>query len=239
MIINLFAHRGLVLKDKNNKKSVASENSISSFHQAYSFGFRNIEFDIWYCENIDKLILKHDQPTKQELDAYVDSSNSFKKADLPKFIDYLEFGNKLVYWCDFKNIDKNNVSNALALLKDDIIRKNIDFSNFYFAPFITEYKLAGEICQYFRKILGEKINFVAVCENFETYSTKESLKNFLIDQNIKFLSINHKLINGELLSFLPEVELFAWTVNDKDRVIALSKMGVKNFATDKILPSHF
>jgi hypothetical protein len=56
MIINLFAHRGLVLKDKDNKKNVASENSISSFHQAYSFGFRNIEFDIWYCGNIDKLI---------------------------------------------------------------------------------------------------------------------------------------------------------------------------------------
>lgn len=49
MIINLFAHRGLVLKDKDNKKNVASENSISSLHQAYSFGFRNIEFDIWYC----------------------------------------------------------------------------------------------------------------------------------------------------------------------------------------------
>ena len=57
MIINLFAHRGLVLKDKDNKKNVASENSISSLHQAYSFGFRNIEFDIWYCGNSDKLIL--------------------------------------------------------------------------------------------------------------------------------------------------------------------------------------
>lgn len=239
MIINLFAHRGLVLKDKDNKKNVASENSISSLHQAYSFGFRNIEFDIWYCGNSDKLILKHNQPTKQELDAYVNSSNSFKKADLPQFIDYLEFGNKLVYWCDFKNIDKSNINNALALIKDDIIRKNINFSNFYFAPFITEYKLASEICQYFRKTLGEKINFVAVCENLETYSAKESLKNFLTDQSIKFLSINHKLINHELLDFLPEVEFFAWTVNDKDRIIELSKMGVKNFATDKILPSHF
>ena len=239
MIINLFAHRGLVLKDKDNKKNVASENSISSLHQAYSFGFRNIEFDIWYCENIDKLILKHNQPTKQELDAYLGSSDSFKKAELPQFIDYLEFGNKLAYWCDFKNIDKNNVNNALALLKDDIIRKNINFSSFYFAPFITEYKLAGEICQYFRKTLGKNINFVAVCENFETYSAKESLKNFLIDHKIKFLSINHKLINNELLDFLPEVEFFAWTVNDKDRIIELSKMGVKNFATDEILLSHF
>jgi hypothetical protein len=238
MIINLFAHRGLVLKDKDNKKSIAYENSISSLHQAYNFGFRNIEFDIWYCGNIDKLILKHNQPTKRELNAYLDLSDNFKKAKLPQFADYLEFGSKMVYWCDFKNIDKNNVNNALAMLKADIVKKNINFSNFYFAPFITEYKLAGEICQDFRKIFGEKINFVAVCENFETYLAKESLKNFLIDQKIKFLSINHKLIDCELLDFLPEVEFFAWTVNDKNRIIELSKMGVRNFATDEILPSN-
>ncbi len=239
MLINLFAHRGLVLKDKDNKKNATSENSISSLHQAYSFGFRNIEFDIWYCGNVDKLIIKHNQPTKQDLNAYNNLKYSSKKAKLPQFIDYLEYGNKVIYWCDFKNIDKNNVNNALAMLKGDIVRKNINFSNFYFAPFITEYKLACEICQDFRKVFGEKVNFVAVCENFETDCEKELLKNFLIDQKIGFLSINHKLIDQQLLNFLPKVEIFAWTVNNKSRIIELLSMGIRNFATDKILPSHF
>jgi len=62
------------------------------------------------------------------------------------------------------------------------------------------------------------------------------LKQFLQKNNIKFLSIFHKLLTKDLLNILSGIEIFAWTVNDPARLYELEKLGVENFATDKITP---
>jgi glycerophosphoryl diester phosphodiesterase len=84
--------------------------------------------------------------------------------------------------------------------------------------------------------LGEKINLVAVCDKIENEQDEKNLRDFLTENKIKFLSIFHKLINKNFLEKFSDIEIFAWTVNDLNRLQELEQLGVKNFATDSILP---
>jgi glycerophosphoryl diester phosphodiesterase len=71
----LFAHRGFASKN-------IPQNSIASLKHAYEFGFRAVEFDVWFLNK--KLILKHDRPTEKEIE------------NLANFHDYFFFGNELI-----------------------------------------------------------------------------------------------------------------------------------------------
>ncbi len=214
-MIKLFSHRGFVTKR-------SPENSIKSLESAFLKGFSAIEFDIWFSEK--KLILSHDSPNQITL----------KMA--PQLKDYFKFGNQLNYWLDFKNLDEKNIAEALIETQKVIDEKKIDLSKIYFAPFITDYQKSEKIMLKIRKIFGEEVNFVAVCENLKDRDEINKLGTFLRKNKIKFLSINHELIDKTLIKILSEIELFAWTVNDIKIIKNLANIGVKNFATDKITP---
>lgn len=212
----LFAHRGFA-KTKN------LQNTITSLNQAKENGFEAIEFDIWFLEG--ELFLKHNLPEKTEL------------KELPNFRDYLTFQNELIYWLDFKNLDKFNVRAALTLVKNEINQAKIDLNKIYFAPFITDYFLAGEIFATIRDVFGKESQLVAVCEKLDDLQKINDLRHFLTKNKIKFLSIFHELLNQSFVEKFFDVEVFAWTVNDVSRLKDLQNLGVKNFATDKILPA--
>ncbi len=217
-MIKLFSHRGFVTKR-------SPENSIKSLESAFLKGFSAIEFDIWFSEK--KLILSHDSPNQITL----------KMA--PQLKDYFKFGNQLNYWLDFKNLDEKNIAEALIETQKVIDEKKIDLSKIYFAPFITDYQKSEKIMLKIRKIFGEEVNFVAVCENLKDRDEINKLGAFLRKNKIKFLSINHELIDKTLIKILSEIELFAWTVNDIKIIKNLANIGVKNFATDKITPQIY
>lgn len=212
----LFAHRGFA-KSKN------LQNTITSLKQAKENAFKAIEFDIWFLEG--ELFLKHDLPEKTEL------------RELPNFRNYLIFQNELTYWLDFKNLDKFNARKALSLVKNEINQAKIDLHQIYFAPFITDYFLAGEIFSIIRDVFGEESQLVAVCEKFDDLQKINDLRQFLTKNKIKFLSIFHELLNQSFVEKFSDIEVFAWTVNDISRLKELQNLGVKNFATDKILPA--
>ncbi len=205
----LFAHRGFV--DKN-----CPENSIASLKKAYELGFRAIEFDIWFIEN--NLCLSHDQPKQIKA--------------LPSLSDYFIFQNQMKYWCDFKNLNQENASEAMKLLKENIEASKIKMENLYFAPFITDYVLAEKILKIFRKTFGE-VNYVAICEDAKKL---DALYDFMTKNEVKNLSILHKLIDKNLLGRFKNIEIFAWTVNDENRLRELQTLGIKNFTTDIIIP---
>jgi hypothetical protein len=73
----------------------------------------------------------------------------------------------------------------------------------------------------------------------ENLKDKEIKKyhHFLQQNQIKFLSINHNLINQKLVEELKDVKIFAWTVNNQSRLKELEKLGVKNFASNIIKPA--
>ncbi len=215
MTIKLFAHRGFTA-------SGANQNSTESLHQAHKNDFLGIEFDIWFVDG--KLLLKHDEPTPQEI------------PHLPNLSDYFEFGNDFSYWMDFKNLDEKNAARALSLVKKNIDEAKIELKQINFAPFITNYELAKKIFAEIRKIFGEEAQLVAVCEELETSEEVKILREFLTQNNVKFLSIFHQLIDKNFVETFSDIELFAWTVNDEARIDQLSKLGVKNFATDKLNP---
>ncbi len=215
-MIKLFAHRGFA-KNKN------LQNTITSLNQAKENGFKAIEFDIWFLEG--ELFLKHDLPRKNEL------------KELPNFRDYLTFQNEFFYWLDFKNLNKKNAHEVLKIVRDEISKTNIKLNQIYLAPFVTNYVLASEIFEIIREIFGEKVQLVAVCEKLENDQQIIDLRQFLTKNKIKFLSIFHELLNQSFIKNFSDIEFFAWTVNDISKLKELQNLGVKNFATDKILPA--
>jgi len=213
-MVKIFAHRGFI---ENN----IPQNSIESLKNAYLKGFRAIEFDIWFLN--DQLILKHDRPILTELNS------------LPKFRDYFLYQNQMEYWMDFKNLDESNVDKALELVKKDL--ENINLDKVYFAPFITNYKIAAKIFEKISKVFGSKARLMAVCEKLENQDEVNNLYKFLKNNSIKNLSIFHKLIDKKFMELFLEIEIFAWTVNDKSDLEKLKNIGVKNFTSDAITPT--
>jgi glycerophosphoryl diester phosphodiesterase len=210
-MIKLFAHRGFV---ENNMK----QNSIASLKNAVAKGFKAIEFDIWWIN--DEFFIKHDKPNKKE------------EFSLPRLQDYLQYKNELEYWFDFKNIDQNNIDDVLKKLKADLILKEIDLNKVFFAPYITDYAFAIKIALKFRNFFSQKINFVGVCDN---QSGLQEIINLIEMELIDFVSIDHLLINSELLKKIKPSKLLAWTVNDIKQINDFYMLGIDKFATDKVL----
>lgn len=217
-MIKLFAHRGFVT---NN----ISQNSIASLKQAYDFDFRAVEFDIWFLDG--KLVLKHDRPTQSEIN------------NLPNFRDYFHFKNEFTYWMDFKNLSENNSETALKLVKKELDKGLGSLDKIYFAPFITDYDIAKKVFQKIRETFGAKVKIIAVCEKLENAKAVKNLRDFLTENNIKYLSILHKLVDQDFVKIFSDIEIFAWTVNDLKRLRELEALGVRNFATDKITPKDY
>lgn len=212
-MLNLFAHRGF-WQEKN------LQNSIASLDAAVFQKFFGVEFDIWLRDG--KLVLKHDEPLAGQ--------------DLALFHQYLKYGNELNYWLDFKNLDEKNCAEIFAQVQIAFEENHIDLNKVFFAPFITNYALAKKILEKAREIFGKKIHFVAVCEKKEKMS---ELQNFLEKNHVKHLSIFHQLLDKNSLKNFSEIEIFAWTVNEKNRLLELEALGVRNFATDKITPQIY
>ncbi len=78
----------------------------------------------------------------------------------------------------------------------------------------------------------DKVNYVAVCEDAKNFG---ALYDFMKKNNIKFLSIFHELINKNFIKKFKGIEIFAWTVNDENRLRDLQTLGVEHFATDRII----
>jgi len=192
-MVKLFAHRGFV-------KAGIAQNSIASLKQAHKSGFKAVEFDIWFLEG--KLFLKHDHPKKNELKI------------LPNLSDYFSYKNEFCYWLDFKNLDEKNAGAALKIVKKEIDEVSLDMDKIYFAPFITDYKIAKKVFEKILKIFGNKVQIVAVCEELKTAQDIKNLHDFLTKNKIKFLSIFHELIDKTFIKIFPKIEIFAWTVND-------------------------
>ena len=217
-MIKLFAHRGFVA-------DLHPQNSIASLKEAVLQGFSAVEFDIWFFT--EKLFLKHDQPVLNEVNI------------LPELADYFYYKNDLTYWMDFKNLDAENCDLALFQVKNAIEAAQIKLDQIYFAPFITDLQKAEKIFAEIRNIFGSKAKIVAVCESFINDKAASELKKFLDQNNIKALSIFHQLLNKNSLEIFSGIEIFAWTVNDLERLKELESLGVKNFATDKITPQIY
>ncbi len=217
-MVKLFAHRGFV-------EGEIAQNSVASFKQAYENNFRAIEFDIWFLQQ--KLFLKHDLPKKNEL------------KNLANFSDYLVHKNEFFYWMDFKNLDEKNADEALKLAKEQIEKAQINLEQVYFAPFITNYKISEKIFKKIKKIFGSKTNLVTVCQHLKSDEDVEVLREFLTKNFIKNLSIFHQLIDEKFIKIFSDIKIFAWTVNDLKRLKELEKLGVQNFATDKITPKNY
>ena len=217
-MVKLFAHRGFVAEN-------ILQNSIASLKNAQKFGFDAVEFDIWFLNS--RLVLKHDEPKAEEVNT------------LPVFRDYFCFGNEMEYWLDFKNLDEKNCDAALLAVKKNLEEAAINLEQIYFAPFVTNYKNAEIFFSRIRKIFGTKSKLMAVCEELKTDADVKILRDFLTQNDVRYLSILHKLIDENFVKIFSDIKIFAWTVNDQQRLQELENLGITNFATDKITPNDY
>jgi glycerophosphoryl diester phosphodiesterase len=201
-----FAHRGLV-----TKKSF--ENSITSLEAAFNAGFEGVEFDLWFVDG--QILIKHDQPKNDE--------------NLPNLRQYFRFGDSLNYWLDFKNLDQKNAKAAFEIVLRDAIEAEIDFNKIFLIPFETDYQKAEYFCDEARKVFGQKAQFGLVIEE---KSQIENLQKVCFEKKIKHLSVFHQLIDDEFVEKFSAQRIFAWTVNDQERIDQLTRLEVKDFATD-------
>lgn len=212
-MVNLFAHRGFW-------HEYNQQNTIASLKNARESAFDGIECDLFFHESRG-LLLSHDE---------------VKDKDLSNFAQYLQYENFFKYWLDFKNLDLVNARKVFEIVKSEVMKAKINFNNIFIAPFISDYQLARAILKIAREVFEEKLNFAAMCKCAEE---EDGLVEFIHEENIKFLSIAHELINEKLIEKLKDVELFVWTINDLERIIYLEKFGIKNFITDKITPQIY
>jgi glycerophosphoryl diester phosphodiesterase len=216
-MIKIFAHRGFTF-DENNPQNKIDQNSLASLNNAVDHGFKAIEFDIWYFNS--QLILCHDQP------------NLSNYQNFTKFDEYFIYGNELDYWLDFKNLDESNIDNALRLMKSQINFAKINLEKIFFAPYCTNYLLSQKIFYKFKEAFGSAIKLVALLDKAQQIP---NIYEFVIKNDVKFISIDYKLINEDLIDKFQGIEFLAWSVNDRLILDNLSKIGVKYFASDKIL----
>lgn len=210
-MIKIFAHRGFATKK-------APENSLASLRQAHQQNFSGIEFDVWFIDN--SFVINHDMPEKNKI--------------LPQLREYFIFKNDFEYWIDFKNLDESNAIKAIKILAEEIGKAQIDNKKIFFAPFITDLNKAIFVYNVLRNSF-EDPQIVAVCENLSSEDFLLYHQN-LQKNHIKFLSIQHTIIDENFTKIFSDITLFAWTVNDLARVRYLEKIGVKNFTSDIITP---
>jgi len=209
----LFSHRG-------HFEDGIPDNSIASLDKAVEKDFTAIEFDIWLYK--DKLVINHDNPEEK------------KKKSFPNIVDYFKYHNNLEYWLDFKNMDEKNVDEILFLIKRAVQESSIDLNNLYFAPCIDDYATTKKLFDKITSHFGDDVNLVAFCWREETL---DSLQNFMTSENIKRVSIYHKLLTQDLVNQYGGNNIFTWTIIDIETIKSLEKLGVENFATDDITPS--
>lgn len=209
----IFAHRGLVTKN-------SSQNTIASLEAAYKDGFRAIEFDLWYLNHEivnRKIVIKHDEPQGETL---------------PFLRDFFHFGNELIYWLDFKNLNLGNAKEAFEFVSSEVNRAGIDYDKIFLIPFETNYELAGFFCDKAREVFGRSVQFGAVCKEAEKIA---DLEKFCATKEVKFLSIHHHLIDQSFIKKFSAQTIFAWTIKDKKTFAELRNLGIENFASDLAL----
>lgn len=219
MSCKLFSHRGF-LSEKKFK-----ENTLESFQNSLDYKFQAIELDLWYLE--EKFILNHDKP-----------SRDLSKYD--KFADLLQkFGNKFEYWLDFKNLNPNNIQEAIKELKSIIDQSKISYSNFIFVPCLDNANLSDSFFAFdeIRNNFGKNCRLGSFLSKIKPQNFQSYYKN-LKQNNIQNLSINFKNLNEDFIKFFSGINIFAWTVNNKKDLEYLEKLKVGNIATDKLTPKN-
>ena len=208
---------------------------------AVRFGFKAIEFDVWFLtksakKNFNKqnnftknlledgeLVISHDFPQNLSIDS------------IPRFADFLSHGNAFEYWIDLKNANTENCQIFAKKIFDELLKKNIDFHQVLIAPYITNYEIAQCVFNNFKEIFGKNLNFVAVCDSLREL---DLAVEFIKKNQLKFLSIDHRIIDAKSFQKIRGIKLLVWTVNSKERLEELSKIGIKDPNRNQHFQNH-
>jgi hypothetical protein len=78
------------------------------------------------------------------------------------------------------------------------------------------------------------IKFIFACGESDEIA---ELEKICAQNEVKFISIFHEFIDADFVKKFSNQEIFAWTVNDAERLKELEALGIKYFASDHLPPS--
>jgi glycerophosphoryl diester phosphodiesterase len=216
----LFSHRGFLQKKPN-----LNENTLESFQNAIDNQFKAIEVDVWYIDK--ELILNHDKP-ENDLAKYNKLSDLLKK-----------FSNNIEYWIDFKNLNISNTKDAIFTLKTTIDRFNIEYQKLIIIPHSNSNNIEESLfaLKEIKKTFKNKCHVGSFIKKIDQQDWK-AYHQKLEKHNIKNLSIQFNNINEQFIKQFHNINLFAWTVNDKNDYDYLKKLKIKNIASDILSPKN-
>lgn len=225
MKIKFIAHRGY--------SGLATENTMPAFKHALKADFFGIELDIHLTKD-KRIVVHHDNDTRRLGNINLEIKNSMYEEI--KKVKLLDTNNKDKYIHEIIELRK-----VLELVQDkkmlyieikpllDLIDLNIIIEE------IKNYKNITLISFH----ISNLINLRTIDEEIklEYLTSKFDIEVFKICKlnNIN-LDLNYKLINRESMKYFNEAgfNINTWTVNNKEDVYELSKLGIKYITSDKI-----
>ena len=226
--VSIIAHRGA--------SYLAPENTIASAKLAWKHGADAVECDIWLSKD-NKIIVSHDGNTKSTTghDHKISETNSdvLRKLDAGSWKDPKYKGQKLPFLHE--------------LIKTVPAGKEI----------VIEIKCGPEVLPLLKETIAgyaAKRKFTFICFDLPTITaTREAFPQYpcywlcdnpsLLEENfhkvkeagLQGFSLNYRLITREIVDRASEMnlEVFAWTVNDRDEAHRLISLGVMGITTDR------
>lgn len=204
---------------------------------AVEHSFDGVEFDIWYLPELLETKDNHQKLGSSDATLLIghDYPKKIMRKNTPKFVEFLEHGDALEYWMDLKNTTAENCEIFAQKIFNLVKNKAIDLQKILIAPYITNYSLAQQVFETFFMVFGKNLRFVCLCDSSNQIAPA---LDFIAKNNLKFISIDHHLLNKESIKELSGIEILAWTVNEKSRFEALTDLGVRYFATDDLTRAH-
>lgn len=229
--ILLCAHRGL--------SATSPENTVEAIKQAGEKGFKKVEFDVRQTAD-GELVLMHDE----KIDRTTNGSgkvSSYTLHELSRF--YIDNGANIE---EYENVGIPSLSQALSVCK-----------YYGMTPVIELKKINGKGISKMKALTDEFADEIIVMSHnkdlLKRYSQADSdaviwyMTNELTGTALHFADETHctlafkadsqKITESEIITAIENgYKLTALTVDDKEALLSLVNMGVREFITNRILP---
>lgn len=220
----------LIIGHRGAKGHVA-ENTLASIKKALELGADGVEIDVFRCSS-GEIVLFHDQ----QLDALTNGSGLIENKSLAELKRLKVLGtNEKIPTLDeiFKIIDKNTFLNielkgsntakmSLEIVKKQIEKNKILHENILFSSF--DWKELEKLRKF-----DEKIKIALITENNPLLAIEPALKLKAVAINPSFKKLNKKIVEKIFASGL---KVYTWTVNKKNEIDKIKKLGVSGIITD-------
>lgn len=217
-MIQVCAHRGVC--------SDSVENTLEAFRAALTQKADSIELDVWLTKD-NQLAVHHDKVCEG-----IDLESSYF-ADLPDFIPSL---NDVISTCSAMPLNvelKTSPDTQIERLAIKAVEINSELSLIDTGAKILISSFDVSVLQIMRKLSQEvKIGYLTAHKNWGA----SGLFKIIVENNFQAVHPHYSLVTKEFMHAAKhnDLEVNAWTVNEREIAITLISLGVDSIITDDV-----